>query len=661
MNILAFTLKPIFFVEKLIYIIRNLFWEIPDYIFRPNRARDSLIALYKSLLPFSHFALSSLVFLSLLVLFWGNNFSKITGRAKDTLFEGVVMGVDSFGFTQKINKVDPFAPVNVQLEKDLLELIYEPLIKLEFTERGDGTWGESIRKILASEVFEIRSGADYRFDLKQNVYWHDGKKFTADDVIRTFEIVSNLSRANNSYSLALKQLQWEKIDDYSVRVCTKGVQELNNCSNTRDNPILSNFLELISVKITPAHLTQNLNPDNYDLIIHPILVSPVGTGKFKFFSSDDSGLSLNINELYHQRDFVVSSKIRVIRFKYFSSFEDARLALISGNIHTLLANTTEFSTEIKKYPHITKNLSPVLYTQYWGLYFNLKKDENGDPISKTFFQNKKVRQAISSAINRDEVITVALENLGEEAFGPINKNSTFFNKDADWFTFDRSKAITLLEEEGWKIPKGQKYRVNEDGDILEFNLYFLNSFDRKNIARIIKDNLSEIGVKANITRDSKSDIEGWDLDELTNQVLIPKTFDILLFGMNTFIDPDRYELFHSSQSEYPGLNLSGYVSTDLSVVPNPNRQSKDDKSLIQVPKVDKLLDQARRFDPKASIDKRKIDYQEVQQLIAKDAPVVFLYHPKFLYYSNTILQDLTLKNVSSQEDRFRSIDVWKIN
>ncbi|MCS7317853.1 MAG: ABC transporter substrate-binding protein, partial [Candidatus Dojkabacteria bacterium] len=626
--------KPILLVEKFFYLVRDFVWDYPKIFEKESILIRFLTFCYKTSLPVSNFILSFFIFTVISILIHTGVFSRVANitYGGNTLIEGVVMGVDSFGFAQKLTKVDPFAPTNVQLEKDLVELIYEPLIKFEFTKKGDNNWKESIRKILVLNVIEIRAGADYRFDLKENIYWHDGKKLTADDVIHTFDIVSKIDKTSNSYILAIKQLQWEKITDYSIRVCTKNPNNLQSCANTKDNPILSNFLELISIKIVPKHLTFDLNPNTYDVDIHPILLSPVGTGKFKFESVSNVGITLVKNNAYHIPE-KNEHKIDRIFFKYFKTLEEAKEALIAGNIHTLGSFTTEFLDEILSYKHIGVNYSEVLLNQYWAIYFNLKKDQAGKLISKQFFDNVNVRRAISHAINREEIIKEAIANMGEEAFGPINKYSEYFNPNAPWARYDLNLAIQLLEKEGWTKKYGEKYLTNKNGEKLEFRIVFFDNFDRRKIVFLLKKQLEEVGINLVTDVDEKGLPKGLSLDEISNQIIRQKKFDTLLFGVNTFIDPDRYELFHTSQSDYPGLNLSSYESTAKSVIPNPNRQSINDRSVITVPKVDKLLDQARRFDPKDAIDKRKQDYFDIQELIALDAPVIFLYHPRFIYYA----------------------------
>ena len=150
------------------------------------------------------------------------------------------------------------------------------------------------------------------------------------------------------------------------------------------------------------------------------------------------------------------------------------------------------------------------------------------------------------------------------------------------------------------------------------------------------------------------------MEEINEQILTPKSFDMILYGMNTFIDPDRYELFDSSQQTIPGLNIASYSGSVKSVKIRSDRK-EGESSLVSVPKIDRLLEDARGYDPEAAAKKRSDSYNEFQSLLAQDAPVTFLYNPQFIYYTNSKVKKIDLNNVSNVEDRFKNIEHWQIN
>ncbi len=294
---------------------------------------------------------------------------------------------------------------------------------------------------------------------------------------------------------------------------------------------------------------------------------------------------------------------------------------------------------MSQYPQVRVYKSPVQSNQYWALYFNLRTDLDGNALGPEAFQDVRVRRAISSAIDRDRIL-ITLLGIGEEAWGPIYKESEFFNEAAGWYRYDKARAEKLLDQAGWTFDPNIERRT-KDNKILSFKLSYVDVQDRARVVDSIAEDLLEIGVE--VIPDP------WELEDLFAQVVSPKLFDTLLYGMNTFIDPDRYELFHSQQS----LNLASYEGSDETVV-------IENRETVRVPRVDRLLDRARSFDPTAGKAKRKEDYLQFQELLAKDSPVAFLYHPQFLYYATPLVQYVDLKGATSLEERFRNISNWSL-
>jgi peptide/nickel transport system substrate-binding protein len=657
--------NPIKSFEKFLYFVRDLFWSYPDLILGRNSLKSYLKHVYSVGAPYSHFVSAFLTFLFIpIIVFYSINLDVLAKR--EVLVEAVVMGVDGNGLVQKINQLNPLLPSNIQLEKDLNELIYEPLVRLEYKQNDKDQWDTQATNVLAESVLKIREGADYEFNLRRGVKWHDGSNFTADDVTRTFDLIAQIDeQRSNAYVQALKQMRWEKIDEYTVRICTKSNTEgENRCDESKTNPILSNFLELISIKIIPEHLSHDITSQNIYTAIPKLFRDPVGTGRFKFKSIGENQVAVERNEIYYGQS--KNNFFKEIHFIFYKNFDSAVQALQNGEVHSLASVSVEHKQELESYPHISLKTSSILYNQYWALYFNLRKDPNGKSIGPEFLQDDKVRKAISSSISRGNITQKALLGTGEEALSPIPKVSYFFNSDTNWYTYNPSLANDLLNEAGWKFRGSDKFRTNSKGEILQFSLYFVDSYDRWNVAEVVKQDLERVGVRVITDRreqpgqNTSADApRGWGLEDLNNQILAPRLFDVILYGMNTFIDPDRYELFHSSQQKHPGLNIAGYTGTTLTVRVNEDKK-EGEKSTETVSKVDAFLKEAREYDPEVQKESRKSHYDTVQELIAEDVPVVFLYHPQFLYYTNNSIKNVNLRNAFKVEERFRNIDEWSL-
>lgn len=782
--------------EKFLYNIRDIFWDYPSIVLDENPTRDVVTKLYSSGIPYTHFLVATLSFTTLFIILFVTGIPSVLSKPNKTLYEAVVMGTNRDGEMQIINKVNPILPSNIQLEKDLVNMIYEPLIRYSYEEQKDGKQIGKVDYVLARDVITYKAGADYEFVLRQGVMWHDSaknkssknyKELTVDDVIATFELMAEISDENgNAFTKAIKQLQWEKVDDYRIRICTIPVdaERGEKCDDKTDNPIFSNFFELIGFKVLPAHKLDDISTQNLNTSEPKLFRSPVGTGLFKVNDVNEKFIEMGLNTEHYSLKLTHSGgvptrylwdrikeeltqaanefntldsirfseygntvtvsfpapvlmkdigstaiedlpvkvdinsqgdRIENVRFMYFAYLQEAVDALKNGEVHSLVTNSTMYLDKLKEYTQLETHLSPVLYNQFWGLYFNLRTRPDDTSIAPAFLQEQKVRQAISLAIDKESILSNALSGVGVPAYSSIPSNSYYFNplvfwkgdspkhirglltgkweydldkgyntnilnansvlssagvKDSvtedGWKQYNKERAVRLLEEAGWTIVGGDMYRTNEDGEILSFSLYFVENYDRRKVAEEIKRNLDEIGVQAVINRAEQSGqlenpdaINGWSLEELNNQILSPGLFDVILYGMQTFIDPDRYELYHSSQILYPRLNIAGYQSKEKTVEKNEDR-GKDESSLIQVPKVDKYLELARSYDPDKDRSARKERYDVIQEIIVDEVPVVYLYHPQFIFFTNKAVQNVNMVGVDSIENRFVNIGEWQI-
>jgi peptide/nickel transport system substrate-binding protein len=109
---------------------------------------------------------------------------------------------------------------------------------------------------------------------------------------------------------------------------------------------------------------------------------------------------------------------------------------------------------------------------------------------------------------------------------------------------------------------------------------------------------------------------------------------MLLYEVETTVDPDQYNLWHSLKVNYPDLNLSGY----------------------EYERVDILLEDARKTN---SITTRQTKYAQFQRYLMGDAPALFLYHPTFVFYFDSNLEGIDMSNINFSYERYWNIEDWK--
>lgn len=600
--------------ENIFAKIRDYLWDYPYQIFGKEGSIYNAFVLYKMLRPFSHICVFVSIFVFLGFLSCSQSFEIVKGQT-DTLIEGVIVGEGAF------SRVNPLLPTNRQLETDLSGLIYLSLVKVDPS--------GAVKGVLANSWEDAGSeGKEYKFSIRNDVFWHDGERFTADDVIATFEVLKALGEGEQR-TIVSKQAELAqkaeviKIDNYTV------IFKLSE--------ILPTFFEDVSVGILPGHILDKVNLSTFSWA--KFNLQPVGTGPFVFRSFKEDTITLAANTQY----FGGTPKISQIKIVMFTTGDEAVEALKNGSIHILTDPSTAIISDLKDWSNINQVQSTNLYKRYLALYFNLK--EGGPSI----FKDEKVRQVISSAINRESIIE-QVETAGVETKGPIAENSWAFNGEAERFMYDPQKATSLLEEAGWEQKEvgGRMVRMKED-EILRFELSYLDKYDRQLVAESIKSDLAKMGIIVNLDPRSSSNL---------NEALIAtRNFEAVLYGVETPVDPDRIRLWHSEAIGYPGLNISSYESGQSGAIIGESRE------LERVSLIDAALENGRN-----SLDHEKrngskglsIGYLKFQEILLKECPVVFLYHPVFTYVVHSRVKGIDLSEMAAREDRYLSVVEWYI-
>ena len=212
------------------------------------------------------------------------------------------------------------------------------------------------------------------------------------------------------------------------------------------------------------------------------------------------------------------------------------------------------------------------------------------------FKDKRVRQAINYAIDKQEIIKGVLLGLGKVCTGPFVPNSWAYNPEVKPAAYNPQKAEELLAAAGWNEKNKAGFLV-KDGRQFEFILLTNQGNEgRRKCAEIIQQRLKEVGIKVNIK------IAEWGcfLD-----IIDKRKFEAVLLGWGLSRDPDCYDIFHSSKTRPKEFNFVSYKNE----------------------KVDKLLEEGRRV---FSVEERKKIYHQIHRLIHNDQPYTFLYVPDAL-------------------------------
>ncbi len=412
-----------------------------------------------------------------------------------------------------------------------------------------------------AEAWKVKEGPEpeITFFLRKGVLWHDGKGFTAEDVKFTYDKImdekTNTVRRSD-YELVKKA---EIVDPYTFRV-------------TYSQPF-SPGLSTWGMGILPKHLLEN-----QDINTTPFNRKPVGTGPFRFREwVTDEKIVVEANQKYFQgRPHLDRIIYRIIPDPSLTEME-----LLTRGIDYYGVYPFEFR-RMKEVPFLNVYSQPSLGYTYIG--YNLK-----NPL----FQDKRVRQAFTYAINRAEIVQYVLYGLGAVANGPFPPQFWYSNPHVKPFPYDPAKARQLLAEAGWKDTNGDGI-LEKDGKPLSFKLITNSGNEtRRDVGVLVQRALKEIGI------DVKFEFYEWSVF-LKNFINV-KAFDACILGWSLSPDPDAYQIWHSSQIE-KGFNFVSYRN----------------------PEVDRLWEEGRR---EYDVEKRKQVYWRINELMAEDQPYTFLYVP----------------------------------
>ncbi len=162
---------------------------------------------------------------------------------------------------------------------------------------------------------------------------------------------------------------------------------------------------------------------------------------------------------------------------------------------------------------------------------------------------------------------------------------------------------------------------------LEFSLYTVDQPLMIKIARALKKQWKELGIKVNI--------ETFDLNALEEDILRKREFESLLFGEVLSLIADPFPFWHSTQKGELGLNLANYENDDADKFLEANRQ---------------LLDE----------EQRKNQLEEFQNILIKDSPALFLYNPDYLYLVPEKIKGMNEKIIVDPSKRLTDSANWFI-
>ena len=443
---------------------------------------------------------------------------------------------------------------------------------------------------LATEVPTLDNGGispdglTYTFRLRRDVKWHDGQPFTARDVVYTYQ---TMMKKESGSPRASTLIDW--IDSIAAPDDHTVVFKLKK--------IVASFIAGSAIYgIVPAHILEHVPADQ--LKSHPFSLGDagvtIGTGPFKFkeWVRDDHA-TLVKNQDYFRGEPALDEYI-------FKVVEDRNqvVAQLKAGEADWGGIQKSFYEEMTRQQHLTT----VAYDTYAFTYYAY----NNDPASTELFQDKRVRQALLYALDREAMIKTIYAGLARVGVGTMPTVSWAYAPDQlpARYPYDPQRAEQLLDEAGWR--KGPDGIRAKDGKRLSFTLWTnVGNSERAQYATLMQQQWKAIGVEATPRT------EEWNafLTRLDNH-----DYEVYLVGFSWGADPDQ-TAFWSCDAYTGGFNNFRYCNN----------------------RVDELL--ARGL---SELDqaKRKQIYIDFQQIVADEVPVAILDFPQSAIAVNKRIKNL---------------------
>ncbi len=373
------------------------------------------------------------------------------------------------------------------------------------------------------------------FHLRPGVTFHDGEPFDAEDVKFTFDAImdpKNISPRVSDYE-PVKSV--DILDPMTVRIVYKRL--FSPALGTWSMGILPSHL-LNEKALRNEALERRINPESFTMRQSRFNRNPVGCGPFVFREwKSDQYIVLERFEGYwegppHYRKFtyrIIPDQLTQEMEFYAGTVDDYA---VKPHQVGRLGNDPRF-----------QNFSGLSFA-YSYIGYNMRRE---------IFKDRRVRAALGMALDVDKIIRYVLYDQAERITGPFLKQTDFYNDGITPLPYDPQQALELLREAGYE--RGARGILEKNGQPLRFTLITNQGNDiRQAILAIAQDSWRKIGV------DVRTDVLEWAvfIQERVNKL----DFDALVLGWSMGIDPDLYQIWHSSQTGPNRLNFVNFTDDE---------------------------------------------------------------------------------------------------
>ncbi len=437
------------------------------------------------------------------------------------------------------------------------------------------------------------------FYLRKDLTWHDGEKFSAKDVLFTFESMAKPNYDGPLYGTVSDLVGAEAVHNGEVAQI-EGIEVID------DNTIAFTFEDVYApgliristeVGIIAEHVWSQVPVENWKKSTD-LLGAPMGTGPYVF----KEYVPGQFVELEAFSDYY-AGKAKLENFIFKITNQDTAISSLSNGEIDLADVSNLKKEDIDELKAKGLNIYQFAGKSYQYMGFNMRLD---------IFKDKRVRQAFTYAIDRKTVIEQLLKGNGTLINAPMLPNTWQYPKDGlNNYDFSPEKAKELLKEVGFEDRDGDGVLEDGDGKKLSLTLtYPSGNKVREQYAVIIKKYLNDIGVEI--------ELKMMEFSALLDEVMKNHEFDLFLLGSSLSLDPDPIPYWSTgAASDEKGVgawNIPGYRNAEA----------------------DKYMEMGLNV---LSIEERAKVYKEFAKIFNDDPPIVLLYAPNMVKASSANLEN----------------------
>jgi len=591
--------------------------------------------------------------------------------------------------------INPIYGETNDVDRTLIDLVFSGI--MSYDKNG------KIVKDLAADYTISSDGRTYYFTLKDNIFWHDRKPLTADDVVFTIKTIQN-----SDYKSPLRA-NWIDVD----------VEKTSDNSFTfRLKSAYNSFLENCTVKIIPKHIWENILPESFALSSYNL--QPIGSGPYTFknLKQTDTGFIKNIDLTANHKYYSGTPFISDISFQFFEKKSDlikaANAKSIDGFSLTALDNNGDQAEKEIRQSWVKNEKFSIYYLslpRYFAVFFNTQKTK--------IFSDINLRKALNYSVNKNEIIDTITSDTKDKISivnSPILPKYFGYQPAETTYEFDEQTANNLLDKTGFKDNGfGQREKTLDKKPAFQFKKYLPVNSKGKDVtelqaclARLPDNNFSNLlegetnGTYGKATENAVTEFQKKYLPEETptgevgkatraklNELCIApqENSQLLQFDIVTINQPQLIQVANIlkdswgkvgvvanvtaveisdlksiiKQRNYDALLYGEALGSEPDLYPFWHSSQKNDPGLnlseYENKDIDILLKDARET---LDVNEKQSKYEILQNIIIEDSPALFLYNPDYIYWVAAKIKGIETIKIVDPAKRFSNIENWYI-